>query len=181
MLQGQQFHCPIIEGRVGFEEVRRWGSLGRSSFIGELSPQNSGDSIFDDSRDEVPWYLPTRTSSSTSNSSSSTSAGSVPDIRVLGQVTLQYMFSGKPSSETSSGNSSAFSSTKRTPFAGTLDALSRHLPTSESEVFSIGSSSSQWTYYDILHEYLDQDDARDLSGNGASDNASHRPWRPQLS
>ena len=158
--------------------------------MGESGPQfihrraltsNSGDSIFDDSRDEVPWYLPTRASSSTSSSSSSTSAGSVPDIRVLGQVTLQYMFSGKPSSETSSGNSSAFSSTKRTPFAGTLDALSRHLPTSESEVFSIGSSSSQWTYYDILHEYLDQDDARrDLSGNGASDNASHRPWRPQL-
>ena len=86
-------------------------------------------------------------SSSTSSSTSSTSTESVPDIRrILDHVILQYMFLGKPSSDASSGNSSASPSTTRTPFAGILDALSRHLPTSESEALSIGLSGSQSTY-----------------------------------
>ncbi|RPD78475.1 hypothetical protein L226DRAFT_568109 [Lentinus tigrinus ALCF2SS1-7] len=141
------FDSPLRLGLgLNLEEVQRLEEEEPQFVIGELSPGNSEDSIFDDSRDEVPWFM--RASSSTS------STKSVPDIwRALEEVA--------PESSTYSDNSSSSPTAgpSRLPFAGILEVIQRHLPPSESvDNFTIGSLSPWSTCSDILDVYPHEED-----------------------
>ena len=149
---------------LSFEEVQRHEEEKPHFVIGELSPANSGDSIFNDSWDEC-----LKASSCTSSSSSSRSAKSVPDIRrVLNEATSQSsaLSSKACPSESSTGTPSSPSPT-RTPFAGILEVLNRHFPSSQCDTFTIGSSSS-----DIFHHYFDEVDGDNVNKKDSSANVS---------
>ncbi|RPD63657.1 hypothetical protein L227DRAFT_608231 [Lentinus tigrinus ALCF2SS1-6] len=128
---------------LNLEEVQRLEEEEPQFVIGELSPGNSEDSIFDDSRDEVPWA-----------SSSTSSTKSAPDIlRALEEVATE--------SSTYSDNSfpSPTAGPSRLPFTGILEVIQRHLPPSESaDNFTIGSLSPWSTCSDILDAYRDEED-----------------------
>ena len=55
----------------------------------------------------------------------------------------------------------------RTPFAGILEVLNRHFPSSQCDTFTNGSSSS-----DILHHYFDEVDEDNVNKKDSSANAS---------
>ena len=156
---------------LSFEEVQRREEEEPQFVIGELSPANSGDSIFDDSWNEASEYL--KASPSTSSSPRSKLAGSVPDIRRVlnGSSMPSHEYSSKASP---SGPSSPCP--VRTPFAGILEVLKCHTPSSEADVFTVGTSSS-----DILHYYLDDEAKMDEDKDkDDSANASVASWRRRL-
>ncbi|RPD78511.1 hypothetical protein L226DRAFT_568136 [Lentinus tigrinus ALCF2SS1-7] len=141
------FDSPLRLGLgLNLEEVQRLEEEEPQFVIGELSPGNSEDSIFDDSPGDVPWFM--RASSSTS------STKSVPDIlRALQEVA--------PESSTYSDDSfsSPTAGPSRLPFTGILEVIQRHLPPSESaDNFTIGSLSPWSTCSDILDAYRDEED-----------------------
>ncbi|RPD63681.1 hypothetical protein L227DRAFT_598789 [Lentinus tigrinus ALCF2SS1-6] len=171
---------------LSFEEVRQREEEEPQFVIGELSPANSDDSIFEDSiMDEAPRDL--QASTSISSSSSSRSAGSVPDIlRVLDEVTKEPPTLSGNSLRASTSDSSSVPGPSRTPFAGILDVLKRHIPTAEPEVSSIGTSSSQSTYYGIFGEYRNEgneDEEDNVDGHHHKDNSRNAfvaSWRHRL-
>ena len=127
-----EFTGPDSPLRVGlglsFEEVRRREEEEPQFVIGELSPANSGDSIYDGSRDEALWCLREPLSAS--------SSGSVPEIRrVLDEIASQSStLSHEPASKAFT-NVVSSPSPMRTPFAGILGVLQHHNPSSEIDVF----------------------------------------------